>query len=160
MMSEYRFDVEDGKYTFLKQDGDHRVQVLRHGAPWVHVVQGSNAVFSLLYDAIEDRKVVDAVRVWVGTGDSQTLHEAFAKRCVAYGEPMPEMPIGWRTDAPPRGVRCLVVVPAGGIDQVLVATMDLDGAAWRRGRRSVYPVLAWMLCPEPPVPSEPKGDPF
>jgi hypothetical protein len=101
MSNEYRLAIENGKYTFVKPANDYRVHVLRHGEPWVVIEQGCNAVFSLLYDAISDRGLVEAVLRWAGrrsddgddlphrigpaAGQHGKLHEAVARYCEERG---------------------------------------------------------------------------
>lgn len=167
MSNEYRFSVEDGKYTFVKPANDYRVHVLRHGDPWIIIENGCKAVFSLLYDAISDRALVEAVRRWAAIGPSGFHHGELAAAFRAYlaerGERPRDLVVDrfgveptsispWRTDAPPRGVRCLVTARSvSGEIGVLLASVspDHDGTVWFGDSVRLYEVIAWMPCPEP-----------
>jgi len=62
--------------------------------------------------------------------------------------------VGWRRDAPPRGVRCLVTW-TGSEDsarpRVNVASVspDHDEERWFSNGQPLHNVIAWMLAPEP-----------
>jgi acyl dehydratase len=58
----------------------------------------------------------------------------------------------WRTDEPPRGVRCLVTaLPGAGEPRVFVASRSLDSSRpqWFSDGLVITGVTAWMLAPEP-----------
>jgi hypothetical protein len=59
--TETRISVYDGKYTFVREEGDYRVEILRHGEPWVIIEKGSNAINQLLEEFIELRERVAAL---------------------------------------------------------------------------------------------------
>jgi hypothetical protein len=44
-----KITVGDGKYTFVRDDGNYEVRVLRYGEDWLTVERGSNAVMALMY---------------------------------------------------------------------------------------------------------------
>lgn len=137
-----------------------------------HLAQG---ILDVLPDTIEDQKIVDAVRRWTGhdgTPDPHkhgNLYEAWRQYCEARGDApsrledaahgFAERSIArgiaprWRTDEPPRGVRCLVTARTiDGIESgVLIATVspDHDGTVWFCNGTRLYNVIAWLPCPEP-----------
>ena len=45
-MSEHRVPVANGKYTFVARGG-WKLDVLRHGEPWVEDLNASNAIGSI-----------------------------------------------------------------------------------------------------------------
>lgn len=108
MSNERRLDVYDRKYTFVLKHEDWRVHVLRHGEPWIVIENGCNAVRTLVFEAVDDRALVGAVRRWATSGDGyqdhRELHQAFRAYCDERGERKPpalEEPTG-DTAVPPR----------------------------------------------------------
>lgn len=153
MTTERRISVCDGKYTFVLPLNDYRVHVLRQGDPWIVIEQGCNAIWSLVAETIDDRKLVDAVYEYTTTtGCSprfrnlayQNLLEAVRRHAEERGEkPIPQ----WRTNTPPRGVRCLVTAPHpkhDGALRVFVATLspDYDGHCWFGDGTRIHGVIA------------------
>lgn len=58
----YKLPVDSGKYTFLMYEGDWRIHVLRYNAPWLIIDKGHNAIFSLLYEAIEVKEELEKLK--------------------------------------------------------------------------------------------------
>lgn len=58
----HKVDVDSGKYTFIMYEHDYRIHVRRHGAPWLIIERGHNAVFALLMEFIENRKELEALQ--------------------------------------------------------------------------------------------------
>lgn len=50
-----KIEVADGKYTFVKNVDDWRVQVLRYGEDWITIENGHNAIVALMLQ-LEDYK--------------------------------------------------------------------------------------------------------
>jgi len=48
-MSQEKITVNDGKYTFIKNDKDWRVHCLRYDEPWMIFEKGHNAISGLIY---------------------------------------------------------------------------------------------------------------
>ena len=53
---EIRTIVDDGKYTFVRETGDYRIKILRHGEPWVEIEAGYNAVLALMLECEDLRR--------------------------------------------------------------------------------------------------------
>lgn len=70
MSTERRLTIDNGKYTFILPEGDYRVHVLRHGEEWLVIEQGSKAIWSLVYDAIDAVALVGAVKAWAAASHS------------------------------------------------------------------------------------------
>lgn len=69
---------------------------------------------------------------------------------------------GWRTDEPPRGVRCLVTARglAGDVGVLLASVSpDHEGTVWFCNSTRLVEVLAWMPMPEPAEPTGLGGRP-
>lgn len=84
-MSVRDITVSDGKYTFrIRPAGE--IDVLRHGAPWVVIEQGCNAIGALLYrvEELEDEVAKRGKRADATTPDPR--EEAFwsAAFCAAF----------------------------------------------------------------------------
>jgi hypothetical protein len=167
---ERRIDVDDGKYTFILKPGEYRVHVLRHGEPWLVVEQGSKAIWSLVAELIDATALVEVVRAWVGVGTSAAHHaalaapalvEALRKYQAERGEATQgdaAQAGGWRTDAAPHGMRCLVTatnLDSGYRPIVHVAVFDAGHERWFLARGDnceegqLYGVIAWMPAPTP-----------
>ncbi len=58
----YKLPVDSGKYTFIVYEGDWRIHVLRYSEPWMIIEKGHNAIFSLLYEAIEAKDELKALK--------------------------------------------------------------------------------------------------
>lgn len=56
-----RIKVASGKYEFVQQKGG-RIDVLRHGQPWIQNVDGANAIFSLMAELDAARLVLEEAR--------------------------------------------------------------------------------------------------
>lgn len=157
MSSDRRLTIDHGKYTFILPEGDYRVHMLRHGEPWLVIEQGSKAIWSLVYDAIDAVALVAAVRRWATPGDGYQehveLHQAFRAYCDERGEKKPtKLETGWRTDAAPRGVRCIVTV-FGGRLHVASVSPDHNGQRWFSDGQPLHSVIAWMPAPGPAEPT-------
>lgn len=113
--------------------------IARHGA---HVILSGIGVPAL--------KWADAEAPWIA---------AFVARYNRKAATEPVIPITapshppWRTDEPPRGVRCLVTVanPGARLRQIYVASISLDTEMkiWISNGRPLPNVVAWMLAPDP-----------
>jgi len=91
--------------------------------------------------------VADADAALIAACDRETVLELIAAARAA-----PQ----WRTNTPPRGVRCLVTAPHpkhDGALRVFVATLspDYDGHCWFGDGVRIHGVIAWMPAPEPAV---------
>lgn len=43
-------NVADGKYTFVREDGNWKIPCLRYSEPWIDFEKGSKAISNLLYE--------------------------------------------------------------------------------------------------------------
>ncbi|HET9893169.1 MAG TPA: hypothetical protein VFQ42_22015 [Mycobacterium sp.] len=59
---EHRVSVDSGKYTFVISADDYRVNILRHGQPWIFNADGANALHSIMCELDAARVVVKAAR--------------------------------------------------------------------------------------------------
>lgn len=62
MIETYRLSVDGTKYTFIMYEGDWRIHVQRYGTPWVIIEQAHNAIFALLYESIEAKDELAALK--------------------------------------------------------------------------------------------------
>lgn len=62
-----RIKVDSGKYEFVQQGGS-RIDVLRHGQPWVQNLDATNAIYSLMAELDAARLVLEAARKCVALG--------------------------------------------------------------------------------------------
>lgn len=60
-MSEHRIKVDNGKYEFI-QRGGWKLDVLRHGEPWVEDLDASKAIGSMMAELDAARVVLAAAR--------------------------------------------------------------------------------------------------
>ena len=56
-----KIEVQDGKYTFVKEPEYWRVQILRYGQPWHTIELGSRAIFALMHRVEELEKQVETL---------------------------------------------------------------------------------------------------
>lgn len=69
-MSEHIVSVDNGKYTFVLRDG-WKLEVKRHGDPWIHDLDGAKAIHSMMAELDAARVVLEAARKCEGvTGEA------------------------------------------------------------------------------------------
>lgn len=97
---EHRISVDNGKYVFV-QRGGFKLDILRHGEPWVEDITASKAIGSMMYELDAGRVVLEAARQMVaaetanGRGDSvKALARALATHDVCVGPQQPA-PTEW-----------------------------------------------------------------
>lgn len=69
MSKAHEVRVDHGKYTFVIEDG-YRVSVERGGERWVHFVEGSKAVHSMMCELDAARVVLAAALQLAGRGEA------------------------------------------------------------------------------------------
>jgi hypothetical protein len=83
MSQEIRVSVSNGKYTFVKPKDYHKVHILRYDEPWVHDLNGSNALLSMMFELDAARVVLAAVRANVKQINGTDAYPAWAVDALA-----------------------------------------------------------------------------